>query len=164
MKRLFLAITCAIMLVIPTLSGCGSKEQTSEDVKASSDVSKEKTESVEEKAPNIDGGSSGSVFATGADWLSKVPKLNEPLGITLGQTYYDDYNMPSVEVIPANDLWEMNDDNGNSDLDMLFFPRTPLYFRNNLDDIRMDVDDQDDEQNEENENELWEEDYSEGTL
>ncbi len=113
MKRLFIAITCAIMFVIPTLSGCGSKEQTSEDVKASSDVSKEKTESVEEKESNIDGGSSGSVFATGADWLSKVPKLSEPLGITLGQTYYDDYNMPSVEVIPANDLWEMNDDNGN---------------------------------------------------
>ena len=57
-------------------------------------------------------------------------------------------------------LEAMNDDNGNTDMDLLFFPRTPLYFRNNLDDIRMDVDDQDEEQNEDNENEFEEEDYS----
>ena len=57
----------------------------------------------------------------------------------------------------------MNDSNGNMDLDLFFFPGTPL-FRNNLDDLRMDVDDQDEEQNEENENELEEEDYSDDII
>ena len=58
-------------------------------------------------------------------------------------------------------LEAMKDDDERVDFNDLFFlPRTPFYLRNNLDDIRMDVDEQDDEQNEENENEFEEEDYS----